>query len=685
MDRVRRSFSSAQASQGEMLRRAEQLGCDHHRLITDVYTFKESVATGTTSPVRKAVHNETGARRVVKQAAMFQTAEVDRLVHEVKMLKRVGAHAKIVPMVECFVDSSAAYLVTEMCFGSDVNEWSMSFEGIPPEEEEVAKLLQDMATSVQHCHKQGVLHQDVRLKHFVFQSNDGTPNVRLIDFGCAEATDSLSIRQFGTAGHYAPELRAGLKSTAADVYSLGVAFFTMLSGGISPTFDGGCQVLAGKHFEPSQAMKSILDKCSADAKDLCTQMLAGKPEERPTLESVLEHPFVVSASAKDRVVSMDKGLRLIERAHALCQVFLDVSPDVEPPWVMHIAKGQEVFIECMVLSGLLKGPGGTWLGPGELIHSKPHMASTDVTVLNIPARTYASLNTAGKVGRRNSSASASWCTAEFVRSTERRVQVLAQLFLIMCDRPECLGPRRLTRNSILVRFGEDSDEAYVVLSGSLEVISSEGVSLAQIPPGQIVGEMAALNGQKRSATLKALDNTMVLPIPPEILKEMQEGGGGAFRYLKEAADKRDVQNRQVHFLRESDFFGCFQNEVLHEIAKVMVPKFIRAGEQVYAEGAKGDFLFLVMKGQLFEEHGEAVTTRGPGAVLGEVALVFGTARSATVAALMDCDLLILGKEDFDKLMEKYPTEKQSIVRIAEQHRKDLSQKAENAKAQSVRR
>lgn len=677
VERVRRSATGSRlfTSEEEVSRRAQQFGCDPHRSVTDVYSMKESVSSSCRSTVRKAVHRETGARRVVKQAPMYQKADVDRLVHEARMLKRVGAHPKTVSLVECFVDFSAAYIVMEMCFGSDLKEWSESFDGCPPEDEEVAKLFHDMAMGVQHCHNQGVLHQGLKLENFVFQSNDGTPTVRLIDFGSAEVMNNLSQRKVGPAAHCAPEVENGLKSASADVYSLGVALFAMLSGGILPTFDEG--------MKPSNHTQRILDKCSLEAKDLCLRMLAGNPKDRPTLESILKHPFVALASAKDRAVSLDKGLRLIERVHALCQIFLDVSPDVEPPWIMHIGKGEEVSIECMVLSGLLKGLGNLRLGPGDLIHSTPHMAATDVTVLNIPARTYASLNTAGKVGRRNSSSSASWCTAEFVRGAERRVQILAQLFLIMCAQPECLGPMRLTRGGILVSIGEDSKEAYVVLSGSLEVLSGEGVSLAQIPPGTIVGEMAALHGQKRSATLKALESTMVLPIPEEILKELQEGGGG-FRYLKEAADKRDVENRRVKSLHQSEAFASFKSGALHEIAQLLVPKFVRAGDEVYREGDAADYLFLVVKGQLFEEHGDAVSSKGPGAVVGDIGLVFGTPRAATVAALTDCELLLLAKRDFDKVVEKHPEGSKSIEKVATRHRNELVRKAEKAKAESVR-
>jgi CRP-like cAMP-binding protein len=76
---------------------------------------------------------------------------------------------------------------------------------------------------------------------------------------------------------------------------------------------------------------------------------------------------------------------------------------------------------------------------------------------------------------------------------------------------------RLDAEATLFERGDAGDAAYVVLDGELEAIASiedgRSMRLATFGPGAIVGELAALDGEPRSASVRATRRAEILRIP----------------------------------------------------------------------------------------------------------------------------------------------------------------------------
>jgi len=81
--------------------------------------------------------------------------------------------------------------------------------------------------------------------------------------------------------------------------------------------------------------------------------------------------------------------------------------------------------------------------------------------------------------------------------------------------------RRFTPGQTLMRQGETSQTMYVILSGAVRVDRSlpdeRSVNLAELGPGDVVGEMGLLDRAPRSATVTAVEDTETLEIHATLL------------------------------------------------------------------------------------------------------------------------------------------------------------------------
>jgi len=117
------------------------------------------------------------------------------------------------------------------------------------------ELFVQVCHAVQHAHQKGIIHRDLKPTNVLVTLHDGVPVPKVIDFGIAKATSAELTRKtmftgfrqmVGTPEYMAPEQAemSGLDvDTRADVYSLGVLLYELLTG--SRPFDLGTLLAKG--------------------------------------------------------------------------------------------------------------------------------------------------------------------------------------------------------------------------------------------------------------------------------------------------------------------------------------------------------------------------------------------------------------------------------------------------------
>ena len=92
-----------------------------------------------------------------------------------------------------------------------------------------AGYMKSLFQAINHCHAQNIVHRDIKPDNIMITANN---TVRLIDFGLSKASKGNKQLQTvaGTPYYMAPEVLEGSYSKQADIWSLGVLLYTLISG-----------------------------------------------------------------------------------------------------------------------------------------------------------------------------------------------------------------------------------------------------------------------------------------------------------------------------------------------------------------------------------------------------------------------------------------------------------------------
>ena len=209
-------------------------------------------------------------------------------------------HEGIVKVLDSGVDGLIPYIVSRWCDGPDLATWLEGQSELPAWQESV-QLIAKVALAIDHAHQQGVEHRDLKPANILLERSLGSEagveglgemKPRVTDFGLARLIDPVVSRSrssllVGTPVYMPPEQIGDLEFSSgsssvgtADVYSLGVILFELLTGRIPIEGDSYFSVLQNIKTGSRRRLKQFRKDLPRGLRTLCKTCLSRNPEAR---------------------------------------------------------------------------------------------------------------------------------------------------------------------------------------------------------------------------------------------------------------------------------------------------------------------------------------------------------------------------------------------------------------------
>ncbi len=208
------------------------------------------------------------------------------------------------------------------------------------------------------------------------------------------------------------------------------------------------------------------------------------------------------------------------------------------------------------------------------------------------------------------------------------------------------------RGETIFRKNDPGSSLFAIASGSVlvQIDPSDASITVGIETGSIFGEVGLISGRRRGATIVAAEDAICVEVSRTAALRLQSQVPAARRAIDRIAIERQLLQLFGSGLTKDD---------VAEVVEAATIEFKRAGEVVVAEGDTGDDIFIIRRGSMIVEKqigGKPVFLSyvPASSYFGEMALIDGTARTATVKATIKSEVIRLPGEAFARLLARKP-------------------------------
>jgi serine/threonine protein kinase len=258
------------------------------------FQLLEKLGEGSYGSVWKAIHRATGGIVAIKKVGIDN--DLDDIMKEIEFMK--GCRSPyIVRYFGSYFKENELWIVMEYCGAGSVCDM-MKICDNTLSEDQIAVVCKDVLNGLAYLHGMLKIHRDIKAGN-VLLNNQGAS--KLADFGVSgQLSDTLAKRQtvIGTPFWMAPEVIQEVGyDLKADIWSLGITCIEMAES--KPPYSN-IHPMRAIFMIPSRPPPRLQepDKWSKDFNDFIVKMLTKSPDQRPTAQELLEHPFITKAKSR---------------------------------------------------------------------------------------------------------------------------------------------------------------------------------------------------------------------------------------------------------------------------------------------------------------------------------------------------------------------------------------------------
>jgi len=223
----------------------------------------------------------------------------------------------------------------------------------------------------------------------------------------------------------------------------------------------------------------------------------------------------------------------------------------------------------------------------------------------------------------------------------------------------------------LFRQGDSGGTMGIVISGLLTVAiqtaKGKEVKVSEINPGEPVGEIQLLTGGTRTANVYAAQRTDVLQLTKAAFDRIDVRHADFIHEFSDLIRWRLRRNLLMSIL--PGVFGDLDAEMLNTIEDEADWIFLKRDEMLFRQGDSDDSFYILISGRLIvithdPMGGDKKTGEiRPGESVGEMAMIAGENRSASVYAVRESELVKIRKPAFERIISRYPRVTLHIMKV----------------------
>jgi formylglycine-generating enzyme required for sulfatase activity len=219
------------------------------------------------------------AIKVLRPELTVHPSLVERFRKEAMVLGRLN-HQNIALLYNLLQQGSLFFMVMEFVRGETL-ESLLRRAGVLPFNQAI-RIFAHILDGIGYAHRHGVIHRDIKPSNIMILPNN---NVKVMDFGIARVLGTERLTRegsfVGTIEYMAPEQIRGHESNeAADIYSLGVLFYEMLTGRLPFTNPNQFELMRAHIETPPPPPRQIASHIPEHVEDAILRALAKNEEDR---------------------------------------------------------------------------------------------------------------------------------------------------------------------------------------------------------------------------------------------------------------------------------------------------------------------------------------------------------------------------------------------------------------------